>query len=342
MTRRPAAIPAASLLLLFVTRTAAAHAFDPAVLELRVLPGARVELALRLPAALAARPDTALRPRLPAGCRVVEQVTEHGARLDCAGAAAELAFGVDGLDEAQAEVIAHAVLPDGSERAAALHGDRDVLRLPGPEGAAPLGPGAVLAGYLRLGARHILCGFDHLAFLAGLVLLVGGLGSLVRTVTAFTVAHGLTVVLAATTRLALPQPPVEALIAASILLVARELLVPPRAPGDASLLRRAPALSALGFGLLHGLGFASALAEAGLPPRHVPLALLGFNLGVEAGQLAVVALLVVPLRALLRVRTAQGSPSPWATRLPAYALGAVATAWLLARLGLVVGAGSVA
>lgn len=343
MTRR--LVPSALLVVLALALPgrAAAHAFDPAVLEIRIDEGAQVDLSLRVPPSLSARLGSTPRPRVPAGCRVVEQTSAVALRLDCAAAAqaGDLPFGVDGIGGTPAlageavEVLVHALLPDGNDRAAALHGEDDALRLPLANRApSPPGARAVLVGYLGLGARHIVGGFDHLLFLAGLLLLLRGAATLLRTVTAFTVAHGLTVVASTLGGLSLPPPPVEALIAASIVLLARELVAPPRSPAEASLLRRAPALSAFAFGLLHGLGFAAALAEAGLPAAHVPLALLGFNLGVEGGQLAVVALLL-PLVIILR-------RAPLAPRLPGYALGAVASAWLIVRLGAVVGLGGVA
>src|SRR5262249_43100003 len=151
--------------------------------------------------------------------------------------------------------------------------------------------GAVLSGYVRLGITHILLGADHLLFVLGLLLLVPSLGMLVRTITAFTLAHSVTLGLAVLGLIAVPAAPVEALIAASIVLVALELV---RDPGAAPTLgRRAPWAIALGFGLLHGLGFAGALADVGLPADRIPLALLGFNAGVEVGQLAFVAAMLV-------------------------------------------------
>lgn len=342
-------------LLCAAPRLAAAHAFDPAVLELVERDGGAIDLAWRVPPALAARAGELLRPRLPDRCHVTARPAASTSRLDCGPDGARgLSLGVDGLDGAQAEVLVHAVLADGTEVAGSLHDTADRLDLrPRSNAGAPSAAAAassataVLGGYLRLGVRHILGGFDHLLFLVGLLLLVDKARALARTVTAFTLAHSVTLALAATGVVAPPQAPVEALIAASILLVALELAR--RGAGGASaspsLLSRSPALAALTFGLLHGFGFAGALAEAGLPADRAPLALLGFNVGVELGQLAVVALLLVPAGALRRraalVEGARGAGPALLRWGPAYALGAVSSAWLLARTAAVFSTGRV-
>jgi hydrogenase/urease accessory protein HupE len=179
---------------------------------------------------------------------------------------------------------------------------------------------SVLGSYVGLGVEHILLGFDHLLFVLGLLLLARSTRVLVATITAFTVAHSLTLALATLGVLHVPAPPVEATIALSIVFVAREALVP------GSLAGRSPWVVALLFGLLHGLGFAGALAEVGLPPGEVPLALAAFNAGVELGQLAFVGAVLLPLR-LLRWRP------PLALRVPvAYGIGAVAVALSLSRI----------
>ena len=149
----------------------------------------------------------------------------------------------------------------------------------------------IIRTYLILGTEHILTGVDHLLFVLGLLLLVRGFGKLVKTVSAFTVAHSLTLVAATLGWVHVPSPPVEATIALSIVFVAGEII---RArQGDASLTQRYPWVVAFTFGLLHGLGFASALAEVGLPQLSIPIALLFFNIGVEIGQgLALTAILI--------------------------------------------------
>jgi hydrogenase/urease accessory protein HupE len=149
----------------------------------------------------------------------------------------------------------------------------------------------VFSTYARLGLEHIATGIDHLMFVTALVLLIGNWRRVLVAVTAFTLAHSITLALAALRIISVPIHATEALIALSILLIAAELL--PRAdPAKPNLTRQRPWLLAFAFGLLHGLGFASGLAEIGLPAIEIPTALLSFNLGVEAGQFACVALLL--------------------------------------------------
>ena len=211
------------------------------------------------------------------------------------------------------------VLTDASEAFVVPEGPRGIL-----EPGAPL---AAIAGrYLALGIEHILGGTDHVLFVVGLFLLVGATRALVATVSAFTIAHSLTLAAAVLGVVTVPPPPVEALIAASIVLLARELL---RDAGEpATLTRRFPWLMAFAFGLLHGLGFAGALAETGVPGDQIPLALVAFNVGVEVGQLAIVGLLIGVAAAAPRALAA------WPGRrwLPAYGLGAVSSAWMIERI----------
>jgi hydrogenase/urease accessory protein HupE len=197
-------------------------------------------------------------------------------------------------------------------------------------GLARVGPIAT-PGYLLLGVEHILGGIDHLLFVLCLILLVPDLWGLLKTITAFTLAHSLTLALAAFDVVRVPQPPVEATIALSILFLARELARPGGEDGVAS---RRPWLVAFVFGLLHGFGFASALAQVGLPADDVPLALLLFNAGVEAGQLAFIAA-VYPL--VLLGRRWRPAGSRWVPALPVYAVGSVAGFWWLQRMAAVIG-----
>jgi hydrogenase/urease accessory protein HupE len=189
------------------------------------------------------------------------------------------------------------------------------------------GVGEIAWAYGLLGVEHILGGIDHLLFVIALLFLVGFSRGLVWTITAFTVAHSLTLVLGALGWLVLRSPPVEATIAMSIMLVAGEAL-----HREPTLSRRWPALVAFLFGLVHGLGFAGALQEIGLPENHLPVALLTFNLGVEVGQLGVVALAFVLVKLL-------GSwPLLHRARVPAlYGIGGAAAYWTWGRLAAIVG-----
>ena len=198
-------------------------------------------------------------------------------------------------------------------------------------------PGAweVAATYLRLGIEHILFGFDHLLFVLALVILVRDWRRVALTVTAFTVAHSMTLAAATLGLVAVPGPPLEAAIALSIVLVAVEIVNARR--GRPALTARRPWLVAFCFGLLHGFGFAGALAEVGLPHHAIPLALLFFNLGVEIGQLSFVAVVLAVFwlfRRAMALRLESALVQRTIDRLDviaAYAIGAVAASWLIER-----------
>jgi hydrogenase/urease accessory protein HupE len=214
---------------------------------------------------------------------------------------------------------------DGQARVYTLTGAQPQARLYG-SAEDDRGWGEIASAYALLGIEHILTGFDHLMFVIGLLLLVGFERRLVWTITAFTAAHSMTLASSALGLLALRSPPVEATIALSIMLVAAEALHSRR-----TLARRWPALVAFLFGLVHGLGFAGALQQIGLPERHLWIALLTFNVGVEVGQLAVVGAAAVVALAARRM------PHPaLARRATLYAIGSVAAYWSIARIVAIV------
>ena len=233
-----------------------------------------------------------------------------------------------------AGVVALARWGDGTEASAYFRGDGRSVPIRLADLRAGGGTtGRLAATYFILGGEHILFGIDHLLFVLGLLLLVGGFWSLVKTITSFTLAHSITLGLAVLGYVPVDRAPVEAAIALSIVLLAREIVVGHR--GRKSLVHRYPWLVAFVFGLLHGLGFAGALGEIGLRASDVPVALLFFNLGVEAGQLAFVVALIALAKiagrarqmAVQRVEPALG-----------YALGAFSTFWFLDRLPALWGA----
>lgn len=199
----------------------------------------------------------------------------------------------------------------------------------GPEAAIPARPSAwsVAGTYLGLGVEHILAGVDHLLFVLALLLLTPGTRALVKTVTAFTVAHSITLGLATLGIVHVPSRPVEAVIALSIVFVAAEIVQGSR--GRVGLAARMPWLVAFIFGLLHGFGFAGALSEVGLPEGQIPVALLFFNLGVEAGQLLFVAAALAFAAAAGRVWRRRPR---WAGLVLPYAIGSVATFWMIQRV----------
>lgn len=181
--------------------------------------------------------------------------------------------------------------------------------------------------YLVLGAEHILFGIDHLLFVLGLLLLQHSLWKVLQTITAFTIAHSITLACAVLNIFPVPNAPIEVLIALSIIFLAREVLTGLR--GQKTLVHRKPWIVALLFGLFHGFGFAGALGELGLSPSDVPLALLFFNLGVEAGQIAFIAVLMTLY--FICQRLAAGI-LPAIYRGLAYGLGSIAMFWFLERL----------
>lgn len=229
---------------------------------------------------------------------------------------------VEGLSATLTDVLVRLERLDGSTTTLRLTPDRPSFVVT----AAPGGLAVALA-YARLGVEHILLGVDHLLFVLALLVLVDGWRRLAWTITAFTVAHSITLAAATLGWVAVPPPPVEAVIALSIVFVAGEILRSRQErPG---LARRSPWLVAFTFGLLHGFGFAGALGEIGLPQREVPLALLSFNVGVEVGQLLFVGavLLLARVPALLRWRV----PAWWPQAL-AYGVGGVAMSWVFERV----------
>lgn len=192
----------------------------------------------------------------------------------------------------------------------------------------------IASSYFSLGVDHILSGLDHLLFVFALLLLITKVRPLVLAITAFTVAHSITLAAASLGWFSLPTKPVEAVIALSIVFLALEILS--RRDGQQTLMQRAPWTVAFGFGLLHGLGFASALREIGLPEDDVPLALVTFNLGVEAGQLIFVSvvLLAAGVLKLLAPNTLSAQMRPGAVTVTtiAYAIGLLATYWTFDRV----------
>jgi len=228
---------------------------------------------------------------------------------------------VHGLEATMVDVLVRIAFANG----------RVVSRLLRPDApsftfmATDAGPAA--DGYFVLGVEHILFGIDHLLFVLCLLLLVRGLGPILKTVTAFTVAHSITLGLATLGHVNMPSAPVEAVIALSIVFLATEIAK--RRAGAPSFTGRQPWLVAFIFGLLHGFGFAGALSDVGLPANDIPLALLLFNVGVEAGQLLFVAVVLLVVMGLRRVASA---PPAWLRPMPAYGIGAVASYWLIARV----------
>jgi hydrogenase/urease accessory protein HupE len=224
-----------------------------------------------------------------------------------------------------------ATLTDALVRVTFLDGSTWVQRLTPrqPASLIPARPSAwsVAGTYLALGVEHILTGIDHLLFVLALLLLTKGPWRLVKTVTAFTVAHSVTLALATLGIVHVPSRPVEAVIALSIVFVAAEIVQARR--GRAGLAARMPWIVAFIFGLLHGFGFAGTLSAIGLPEGQIPMALLFFNLGVEVGQLLFVAAVLALVAGARRIPMAWPR---WAGLVPPYAIGSLAMFWVIQRV----------
>jgi hypothetical protein len=203
---------------------------------------------------------------------------------------------------------------------------------PWVEVAASQTPWGVAGAYVVQGLRHILFGADHMLFVLGLLLIVEGRWMLLETVSAFTVAHSITLAIATLGYALVPVVPLNAAIALSILFLGPEIVR--RWRGETSFTIRHPWVVAFAFGLLHGFGFASALTGAGLPRHELPLALLSFNVGVELGQLGFVAL-VLALEHSVRVLEVRWPR--WVQAVPGYAVGSLGAFWTVQRLALLIG-----
>jgi hypothetical protein len=246
-------------------------------------------------------------------------------------------IGVDGLAGSKANVLLRMDFEDGAEVQALLTGDRPEIIVPEQTRSTD-----VALRFMGLGISHLLGGADHVLFIVCLMLLVAGTRSLVFTITAFTCGHALTLSIATVGWIRAPAGWIELLIASSIVVLAAELAAGrsgARGVARRSLLRRHPWTMAFGFGLLHGLGFASALAEIGLPGSEIALALFSFNLGIELGQIFLVGALVIAA-AVLTIARSQGPIEVMWTRLTAsrlprravvYTVGTLAAYWFIER-----------
>jgi hydrogenase/urease accessory protein HupE len=259
-----------------------------------------------------------LTPVWPASCRSEDNV------LHCGAEGLTGVLEIRGVGQRYSAALIKVYWLDGQSRVYTLTGRQTSVHLYG-SAEDPRGMGEIARAYVVLGVEHILSGVDHLMFVGALLLLVGFRRKLIWTITAFTLAHSLTLASAALGILTLRSPPVEAAIALSIVLVCVEAL-----HDRETLAKRLPALVAFTFGLVHGLGFAGALADIGLPQKHLATALLTFNVGVELGQLAVIGVAWLAWSALRRFDW------PALARKPAlYAFGTIAAYWTWARIAVI-------
>jgi hydrogenase/urease accessory protein HupE len=329
-----------TLLLLLVASlpsTAHAHEVRPGYLEVRQVDAESLDVLWKVPAKGEYR--LRLHARLPAECTGAPNQGSFvgGAfverwRATCPGGLVGRRIDIEGLSATRTDVLARIEWLDGTTQAVRLTPEQTSFVAEAAPSAL-----AVAKTYFVLGVEHILLGIDHLLFVLGLLFLVGNWKRLIGTVTAFTVAHSITLAAATLGLVHVAQAPVEATIALSIVFVAAEIIH--GAHRQPRLAARAPWLVAFVFGLLHGLGFAGALREIGLPQKDVPLALLFFNVGVEVGQLLFVAAVVAVFSVLTRLLRQQRSRDhgPWYSesliRTPvAYGIGSAAAFWTVQRV----------
>jgi hydrogenase/urease accessory protein HupE len=278
----------------------------------------------------------AVKPVFPAGMVPYGPPSSHtvpGASIQYAtyqieeGSLAGETITIDGLTVLQIDVMVRIKFADGSTHSAILRPSNPSFTVPSPETKAK-----IAWIYLRMGVEHILQGIDHLLFVLGLLLIVGSRYPLIKTITAFTIAHSITLGIATLGYASAPGPPLNAAIALSILFLGPEIVRVWR--GQTSFTIRHPWVVAFAFGLLHGFGFASGLTTSGLPSSEIPVALLLFNVGVEIGQLFFVAIILLLERSfrILEIRWPR-----WAEALPAYTVGGLGAFWTIQRVAIMMG-----
>jgi hydrogenase/urease accessory protein HupE len=315
---------------------ARAHEVRPAYLELKetrpgqynvlwrtpVLSGMSLPIALQMPAEVR-------NTRNPQVDELTDSLVER--RWIDAGAGGLEGKRIDfpGLQLTITDVLVRIERLNGAHSTELIHPSRPYLEVPPPRGAL-----ATAAVFFTQGIEHILFGPDHLLFVLGLLLVVRSPWMLLKTVTAFTVAHSITLAAATLGYASIPASPLNAAIALSILFLGPEVVRAWR--GETSFTIRHPWVVAFAFGLLHGFGFASGLTAIGLPRGDIPLALLSFNAGVEIGQLAFVALILLLVRAFRTIDMRWPRPIEWT---PAYVVGSLGAFWTIERIAMMFAGG---
>jgi len=316
------------LLMLATMPSAYAHEVRPGYLELRQTDAGMYAVLWKVPAVGEMR--LSIHPRFPENCelagdvdsyRASDSYTEHFS-LACPGGLNGGTIAIDGLAATMTDVLVRIEFADGTTWTQRLKPSAPAALI--PMTASRLQTAGV---YLKLGVEHILSGVDHLLFVLALIILTRGGWKLVKTVTAFTLSHSFTLTAATLGFVHVPQRPVEAVIALSIVFVAAEILRMRR--GIKSITVSSPWMVAFSFGLIHGLGFAGGLRDAGLPVLHIPTALLFFSLGVESGHFLFIGVVLSLIALVARVYI----PFPrWTELVPPYAIGAIAMFWVIQRI----------
>ena len=307
-----------------------AHEVRPGYLQLKQTGPDTIELLFKVPAMGNRR--LGLHPILPDHCELLAPTVAYSvagayterATLRCRTDLTGETITIKGLSSTLTDVLVRFERLDGTVQVARLTPAAPSFVVEASPTAAE-----VASTYLTIGVEHIVFGIDHLLFVMALLLVVQGWRRLAATITAFTLAHSVTLAAATLGWVSVPQKPVEAVIALSIVFVAVEIVHVGQ--GRASVTHRRPWIVAFVFGLLHGLGFAGALHEVGLPEQSIPLALLLFNVGVELGQLVFVGAVLLVMQLVNLARVGEAIWPKWATQLPAYGIGTVAVYWVLER-----------
>ena len=319
--------------LLGASTSVRADEFKPAYLQLTQVDHETYDVLWKIPA-IDESTTLKVAPQFPDGSEELAPrrgtyargVTVQRWRIRVPGGLDGKAIGFTNLSATRIDVLARLVRLDGTVQL-----ERVLPSRPRFVGRPSIGRLEVVRTYCVLGIEHILTGFDHLLYVLAMLIIVRGWRRIVATMSAFTATHSLTLTAAALGWVHVPQPPVEACIALSILFVAREIVQVHR--GRPGLTTRWPWAVSFAFGLMHGFGFAGALAEVGLPQSSIPIALLFFNVGVEIGQLLFVVAVVAVIRAGWRAAQQFRLPQPvWLWRIPSYGIGGLASFWLVQRV----------
>jgi hydrogenase/urease accessory protein HupE len=322
----------ALVLVLLTAGPGAAHESRPGYLELREVSAGRYQVLWKQPAVgdLVLR----LRPVFPESCTLTSADRQllPGAMttrltLSCADGLAGKSIRFAGLEDTITSVLVRVQHHDGSEETHLVHPTAPFVTIRGTAGWTERA-----RSYLQLGVEHIMLGADHLLFVLGLLLIIKDRWMLVKTVTAFTAAHSITLAVATLGYASVPGPPLNAAIALSILFLGPEVVRSWR--GQTSLTIRRPWVVAFAFGILHGFGFASGLTAAGLPRGEIPLALLLFNVGVEIGQLAFVCLVLLLERSFRQLEIRW---PPAVAHAPGYLVGSLGAFWTIQRTAMMMG-----
>jgi hydrogenase/urease accessory protein HupE len=313
---------------LFFTVNVMADEIRPAYLEVKEIKQSIFSLILKVPAKGSKKLN--IKVVLPTECINITPVSTHfvdGAYLErwsvkCEDGLVEKTLVAKGLITTNTDLLLRLEFIKAAPQSILLTPTKTSYQV--PKEASSL---QIVKTYTWLGITHILMGFDHLLFVFALLLILKNMRRLLWTITAFTLAHSITMAGATLGFIHIPQQPVEAMIALSILFLAMEIIHEKQ--GKVGLALRYPWVIAFLFGLLHGFGFAGALAEIGLPQQAITLALIFFNIGVELGQLLFIAVILVLVMLLRKIHTVWPA---WAHQLPAYSIGSISAFWLIERV----------